>query len=73
MLSQVPGFVESAYRGYNDQLPEPIETTTKFTVYLFGQRKQWEDFTSNFRRSSGGLYTKIKAGRVLFERLVRGV
>jgi len=32
MLRQVPRFMESAYRGYNDQLPEPIETMHKFTV-----------------------------------------
>ncbi len=48
MLTQVPGFMESAYRGYNDQLPEPVETKTKFTIYLFAERKQWEDFTKVF-------------------------
>lgn len=48
MLSQVPGFVESAYQGYQDQLPEPIETSTKFPVYLFAERRQWEDFTKEF-------------------------
>ena len=53
MLSQVPGFMESAYRGYNDQLPEPIETTTKFTIYLFAERKQWEDFTRSLCRPTG--------------------
>ncbi|MHC4655811.1 MAG: hypothetical protein ACYS91_12465, partial [Planctomycetota bacterium] len=31
MLRHVPGFIESAYRGYQGQLPEPIETTSKFT------------------------------------------
>jgi hypothetical protein len=62
MLSQVPGFVESAYRGYNDQLPEPIETTTKFTIYLFAERKQWEDFTKGFTGPQAPLYLKIKAG-----------
>jgi len=48
MLSQVPGFIESAYLGYNGQLPEPIPTTTKFTVYLFADRQQWENFTKTF-------------------------
>jgi hypothetical protein len=62
MLSQVPGFMESAYRGYNDQLPKPIETTTKFTIYLFAERKQWEDFTRTFAGPQAPLYCKIKSG-----------
>jgi len=62
MLSQIPGFMESSYRGYNKQLPEPIETTTKLTVYLFADRKQWEDFTKNFAGRQAPLYCKIKAG-----------
>lgn len=62
MLSQVPGFMESAYRGYNDQLPEPIETTTKFTIYLFAQRQHWEDFTKVFAGPQAPIYCKIKSG-----------
>ncbi len=62
MLSEVPGFIESAYRGYNSQLPEPIEMTTRFTVYLFAERKEWEDFTKAFAGPQAYLYCKIKAG-----------
>ncbi|MHC4891519.1 MAG: hypothetical protein ACYTEO_18855 [Planctomycetota bacterium] len=62
MLSQVPGFVESAYRSYQGQMPEPIETTTKFTVYLFANRQQWEDFTKTFAGRQAPLFCKIKAG-----------
>ena len=62
MLCDVPGFVESAYRGYNDQLPEPIETTSRFEVYLFAERRQWEDFTRSFAGTQARLYCKIKAG-----------
>lgn len=62
MLSQVPGFVESAYRGYQNQLPEPIETVNKFKVYLFGQRSQWDDFTRNFAGAQAQLYLKLKKG-----------
>jgi hypothetical protein len=62
MLRQVPGFVESAYRGYQGQLPEAIETTTKFTIYLFAEREQWEDFTRTFTGAQSGLYCRIKAG-----------
>ena len=31
-------------------------------MYLFGQRKQWDDFTSTFAGRQAGLYNKIKAG-----------
>ena len=62
MLRQVPGFIESAYRGYNSQLPAPIETTTKFTIYLFAERAQWESFTKMFAGQRAELFCKIKAG-----------
>jgi hypothetical protein len=62
MLSQIPGFVESAYRGYNGQLPKAIETRTKFPVYLFSTRRQWEDFTDSFAGRRAPMYRKIKAG-----------
>ena len=62
MLRQVPGFVESAYRGYQGQLPEAIETTTKFRIYLFAERNQWEDFTRTFTGPQAELYCRIKAG-----------
>ena len=62
MLSQVPGFVESSYRGYNKQLPRPVETESKFKMYLFAERGQWEDFTEGFAGKQAGLYRKIKAG-----------
>jgi hypothetical protein len=62
VLRQVPGFLESAYRGYNTQLPQPIETMTRFTVYLFADRSQWESFTNTFAGRQAPLYRKIKAG-----------
>ena len=62
MLSQLPGFIESAYRGYQKQLPTPVETTTSFTVYLFAERDQWEDFTKTFTGHQAPMYLKIKKG-----------
>ena len=62
MLCQVPGFMESAYRAYNSQLPEPIGTVTRFRTYLFGERQQWEDFTEVFAGPRAPVYRKIKAG-----------
>ena len=62
MLREVPRFMESAHRGYNEQLPEPIETANKFTVYLFADRRQWEDFTKRFTGERAKLFCKIQAG-----------
>jgi len=62
MLRAIPGFVESAYRGYNSQLTEPIETKTKFIIYLFANRRQWEDFTKTFAGKNAELFCKIQSG-----------
>jgi hypothetical protein len=62
MLRMVPGFVESAYRGYNDQLSQPIETVSKLTVYLFADRQQWEDFTRHFAGDQAPVFCKIQTG-----------
>ena len=62
MLRQSPGLIESAYKAYNLQLPEPIETKTKFTIYLFADRRQWEDFTNNFTGEQAEIFRRIKAG-----------
>ena len=62
MLRRIPGFMESAYRAYNDQLPRPIEASGKSTVYLFANRRQWEDFTKTFAGDKAELFCKIRAG-----------
>jgi len=61
-LRYCPGFMESVYRAYNSQLPEFIETQTKLTIYLFGERGQWEDFTRDFAGQQARMYCRIKAG-----------
>jgi len=62
MLSLAPGFIESAYRAYNSQLPGPVETQSKFTIYLFADRRQWELFTRDFAGEQAEVFCKIKAG-----------
>jgi hypothetical protein len=62
MLSRVPGFVESAYKAYQKQLPEPVETRFKLPIYLFAKREQWEKFTEVFAGDNAGVYLKIKSG-----------
>jgi hypothetical protein len=61
-LARISGFIESAYKAYNLQLPEPIETRNKFTIYLFADRRQWEDFTNNFAGEQAEIFRRIKAG-----------
>ncbi len=62
MLRQVPGFVESAYKGYQKQLPEPVSSETLFEVYLFADREQWEKFTKKFTGEYSEIYLKIDKG-----------
>ncbi len=62
MLRSVPGFIEAAYWGYNDQLPAPIETMSRFTVFLFADRQQWEEFTRSFAGDQAPVFCKIKTG-----------
>jgi len=62
MLRRIPGFVESAYRAYNRQLPEPVETESKFVIYLFADRRQWEDFTRSFAGEQAEIFCRIRAG-----------
>lgn len=62
VLRQVPGFMESAYNAYQSQLPEAIETKTRFASYLFADREQWEEFTEKFAGANAHTYMKIKRG-----------
>jgi hypothetical protein len=62
VLRMIPGFIESAYRGYNDQLFQPVESTAKFRIYLFADRQQWENFTYAFAGDQAPLFCKIKTG-----------
>jgi len=61
-LRRIPGFMESAYDAYNHLVPQPIETTGKLRIYLFADRRQWEDFTKTFAGERAELFYKIKAG-----------
>ena len=62
MLCKVPHFIETAYHAYYSQLPKTIETSTKFTVYLFAERSQWEQFTRDFAPEQAEMFCRIQAG-----------
>ncbi|MBL7215493.1 MAG: hypothetical protein ISS71_07420 [Phycisphaerae bacterium] len=62
MLRQVPGFIESAFKAYESQLPRPRLARQLMDVYLFGTRGQWEDFTKSFTGAESAMYLQIKKG-----------
>lgn len=62
MLRMIPGFIEAAHQGYNEQLRHPVRTASRFTIYLFADRKEWEDFTYSFAGDQAPIFCKIKTG-----------
>jgi hypothetical protein len=62
MLRDVPGFIEAVHHGYNSVLPQPLETVTRFTIFLFANRTQWEDFTRDFAADKADVLCGIKTG-----------
>lgn len=62
MLKQIPAFVEAAWKQYQSQLPVPVQSEQKFTLYIFKDRQQWEDFTKQFTGEQWPVYQKIKKG-----------
>ncbi|MBN1818456.1 MAG: DUF1570 domain-containing protein [Sedimentisphaerales bacterium] len=62
VLTPLPGFMESAYRAYQSQLPAPVDTRFKFRVILFGDREQWEKFTTEFTGAHAPVYLAIQKG-----------
>ena len=61
-LRQMPSFLESAFRAYQSQLPQPLPCPEPFVVYLFGTRSQWEAFTRAATGADAEVYLKIQAG-----------
>lgn len=62
MLSQIPAFIESAYKAYQKMLPEAIKSNTPMRVYLFADRDQWEKWTIDFAAPNQDIYLKIQRG-----------
>jgi hypothetical protein len=62
ILRMLPGFMEAAYEGYQSELPERIQTRTRFDVYLFATRAEWEKFSEDFAGPSASLYKQIQKG-----------
>ena len=62
MLRQVPGYVESAYKSYESQLPRPVVMGQLMDMYLFDTRQQWEMFTKAFTGNESALYLRIQKG-----------
>jgi len=62
MLRQIPAFLESAYKAYQSQLPQPIPSGQPLEVYLFDTRGQWEDFTRGMAGNDATVYLQIQRG-----------
>ena len=62
VLCELPALLESCYQNYQMQLPQPVNTSVKFPVYLFTSRRQWENFTKTFAGPQAAMLVKIKAG-----------
>lgn len=62
MLRQIPSFLESAYKAYQSQLPQPISSGKPLEVYLFDTRSQWEDFTRGMAGDDAKVYLQIQRG-----------
>jgi len=62
ILRLLPTFLESAYEGYQRELPERISTQNTFEVYLFARREEWEAFTDDFVDYDAAVYKKIQKG-----------
>jgi hypothetical protein len=54
--------MEAAYNGYQSQLPRPIPTQSKFDIFLFDTRAQWDEHTKKIAGEAAPVYLKIKAG-----------
>lgn len=62
MLRQMPAFLESAFIAYQSQLPQTLNKTQPFVVYLFETRQQWEQFTHETAGADSSVYMKIQRG-----------
>jgi hypothetical protein len=62
ILGRLAAFMETALQEYQKQLPSPIEIRQRMTLYLFGDRKQWESFTDVFAGPQAPIYRQIQKG-----------
>jgi hypothetical protein len=63
MLKQIPSFVEALWQEYQNQLPQPITAGgSKFKLYLFKERTEWDSFSQTFTGDQWPVYQKIKKG-----------
>ena len=62
MLRQVPAFMESAYKAYSSQIPDPQVSDLNFTTYLFGTRRHWEAYTKEITGPHANVYLQIQRG-----------
>lgn len=64
LIDQMASVMEAAHRAYNAFLPYKVEPKTRSIIYLFSNRRQWEDFIVLSAGPSADMYLQIDNGAV---------
>jgi hypothetical protein len=67
ILSDIPAFMESAYKSYEHEIGVDMDNSARFKVYIFADRIQWECFTREFASAQADILCKIKAGAYCYQ------
>ncbi len=60
-VDAMPGFMETCWSAY-EKLISPFAPPKKCETYLFGSRRQWEQFTEEFAPARAAIYKRIRSG-----------
>lgn len=60
--SALPGFLEALYSEYERVLPHRLEASRRLTMYVFGDRGQWDRFIQRHHVDNYPVYSRIRAG-----------
>lgn len=67
VLYRFPSFWESAFKHYCRVVDHAFENQKKRTVYIFNDRRQWEDFTRQWCGREANVYLNIQNGGYTFK------
>ena len=60
--SALPGFLEAIYSEYERVMPHRQESARPLTMYVFGDRGQWDRFIRRHHADNYPVYSRIRAG-----------
>lgn len=64
LIDQMASIMEAAHRAYNAFLPYPVRPRTRSIIYLFSNRRQWEDYIVCSTGPYADTYLQIDNGAV---------